>query len=495
MPSKINANYLRFAGVWFVFILATAWASQGWLQPDEHARVLEPAHQIAYGYATLPWEMREQPAIVSFFLGVLLSPLLMITKIFGFSGLTEAFVLRLFTGLVASTRLLALWKIFKHRDLKPERRLIYLAICAFAIYGPFIFVRTSQENYAATALLWAYAIHFDILAERGKNGLRIFAFATLLALATAARLQVGPAAAGLGLFVMARTGRHIVPAAIAGLLVGLLPMAIVDYIQTGMPFSPAYHYLDYALGDEQGGHVWGTSPWYWYFGEFFTAWYPPLTILLVVPLLIGVWVTSGVFWVFVPFTLASIALSHKETRYFAPMIPFMQVATFVGWEWIEQHRQHWAAKVLAWPKTIKVFLGAFMVAGIAGGFVQLNTSPEMYNRLSQLLHTKELDHYTYIGNTRSSPAQFYLKMPGRKPEEKMSLDDALDGHKIPAGWLVIYATDPVFFDKVSDGCEVKYVGLSPLERDFLKKLPKTTPIRRRINAIIHCDQPRVLEKY
>lgn len=495
MQSKIDANYLKFAGIWFILLLITAWASQGWLQPDEHARVLEPAHQIAYGYATLPWEIRDQPAIVSFFLGVLISPLLMITKLFGASGLTEAFVIRLFTGLLSSTRLLALWSIFKHGKLKPERRLTYLAICAFAIYGPYIFVRTSQENYAATALLWAYAIHFDILAEQGKNKLRIFAFAFLLAVATAARLQVGPAAAGLGLFVLYRVGGRIIPAAVAGLILGLLPIAVIDYIQTGVPFSPAYHYLDYALGDEQGGHIWGTAPWYWYFGEFFTAWYPPLTILLAVPLLVGVWLLPGVFWVFVPFTLANIALSHKETRYFAPMIPFMQVATFIGWEWLERNRPHWTAKISARPKTGKFFLGAFMLAGIIGGFVQLNTSPEMYDRLGELLHSREVDHYTYIGNTRSRPAQFYLKMPGMKPEEKLSLDDAMDGHKIPSGWLVIYATDPVFFDKVSEGCEVKYVGLSPIEREFLKKLPKATPIRRRINAIIHCDQPRVLEKF
>ena len=493
MQSKIGSNYLKFAGVWMILLIATAWASQGWLQPDEHARVLEPAHQIAYGYATLPWEMRDLPPIVSFFLGVLLSPLLMITKLFGVSGLTEAFVARFFVGLLSSTRLLALWKIFKHRGLRPERRLTYLAICAFAIYGPYIFVRTSQENFAATALLWAYAIHFDMIAERGRKNLRNVTFGILLALATAARLQVGPAAAGLGLYVLARTGKQIIPAAALGLVFGLLPIALVDYIQTGVPFGPAYHYLVYALGDEQGGHIWGTSPWYWYFGEFFTAWYPPLTILLAVPLLIGV--ARGIFWVFVPFTLTSIVLSHKETRYFAPMIPFMQVATFVGWEWIEKYRQNWAQKVYAWPKTSKFFLIAYIMAGICGGFVQLNTSPEMYDRLSELLHSKEVDHYTYIGNTRSRPAQFYLKMPGMKPEEKLSLDDAMDGAKIPAGWLVIYATDPVFFDKVSDGCEVKYVGLSPVEREFLKKLPKATPIRRRINAIIHCDQPRVLEKF
>lgn len=495
MQSKLNSKYLIFTCIWCALLLVTAWMSQGWIQPDEHARVLEPAHQIAYGYATLPWEMREQPAIVSFFLGVFLSPLLMITKLFGASGLTEAFVVRFFTGLLASTRLIALLRIFRFRGLKPERHLLYLVICAFGVFGPYIFVRTSQENYAATALLWAFALHFEIITERGKNTAKLVLFSALLALATAARLQVGPAAAGLGIYVLMRTSKKIIPGATVGLILGLMPIAIVDFIHVGTPFAPAWHYLQYALGDEQGGHLWGTQPWYWYLGEFFTAWYPPLTFLLAVPLIVGVFIAPSIFCVFVPFTLIHFILNHKETRYFAPMIPFMQVATFIGWEWLEKNRSDWTRKALAWPKTLKFLFYTSLVAGIMGGFVQLNTSPEMYDRLGELLHSKEVEHYTYIGNTRSRPAQFYLKTPGMKPEEKLTLDDAMAGAKIPAGWLVIYATDPVFFDRVSDGCDVKYVGLSLLEREFLKKLPKNTPIRRRINAIIHCNQQRTLENF
>lgn len=495
MPSKLNNSYLIFTCIWFLLLFITAWTSQGWIQPDEHARVLEPAHQIAYGFATLPWEMRETPPIVSFFLGVVLSPLLMLTKLFGASGMTEAFVVRLFTGLLASTRLLALLRIFRLSGLKPERHFLYLVICAFGVFGPYIFVRTSQENYAATALLWAFALHYEIVADRGENRIKLLLFSALLALATSARLQIGPAAAGLGIYVLIRTNRKIIPTALVGLILGLLPIAVIDSIHAGTPFAPAWHYLLYALGNEQGGHLWGTQPWHWYFGEFFTAWYPPLTIVIAVPLIIGIVTAPGIFCVFVPFTLIHFILNHKETRYFAPMIPFMQAATFVGLEWLEKNRPDWAHKALAWPRTLKFFLYTSIFAGIMGGFVQLNTSPEMYARLSELLHAKEVDHYTYVGNTRSRPAQFYLKTPGMKPEAKLTLDDAMSGAKIPSGWLVIYATDPVFFDKVSEGCEVKYVGLSPFERAFLKMLPKNTPIRRRINAIIHCDQPRTLKNF
>lgn len=494
MQQTKQPEYLKFAGFWLFMIIVTSWTSQGWLQPDEHARVLEPAHQIAYGFATLPWEIREKPSIVSFFLGVFLSPLLMITKLFGASGMTEAFFARLFTGLLASTRLIALLRIFNSIKLKPERHFRYLVVCSLAVFGPYIFVRTSQENYAATALLWAFALHFDVVSDHGKSQTKLILFSALLALATAARLQIGPAAAGLGLYVLSRTGPRIIPASAVGLILGLLPMAIIDYIHTGAPFSPAWNYLLYALGDEQGGHIWGTQPWWFYFNEFFTAWYPPISVLLMVPLLLGLKFAPSLFVVFIPFTLVHMLLGHKETRYFAPMIPFMQLSTFIGWEWLEENRPEIIAKIWAWPRTRKLLYCCFIAAGITGGLVPLNTSPEMYDRLGELLQTGEIDHYTYIGNTRSRPAQFFLKMPGMKPEGKLTLDDAMNGAQIPAKWIVIYATDPVFFERVSEGCEVKYVGLSPVERSLLKLLPLDTPIRRRINAIIYCDNPRVLDR-
>ncbi|MCX6124555.1 MAG: hypothetical protein NTV34_07365, partial [Proteobacteria bacterium] len=108
----------KFALIWLLLLTVTAFTSVGWLQPDEHARVLEPAHFIAYGFASLPWEFDSPEPIVSWFLGAILSPLFFVTKFFEVSGTTEAALARLAVGLLASTRLLAMKEIFTHLKLR-----------------------------------------------------------------------------------------------------------------------------------------------------------------------------------------------------------------------------------------------------------------------------------------------------------------------------------------------------------------------------------------
>ena len=108
--SKPSQKYYQLI-LWVLVIACTAWFSEGWLQPDEHARVLEPAHFIAYGYASLPWELSGDHPIVSWLLGVLVSPVLMITKSLQLSGQSEAAIIRFLVGILASTRFIAFWKI------------------------------------------------------------------------------------------------------------------------------------------------------------------------------------------------------------------------------------------------------------------------------------------------------------------------------------------------------------------------------------------------
>ena len=91
--AKLTRRQLWFCyGAYLVFLVVAAFMSVGWQQPDEHTRVLEPAHYIAYGYATLTWEFRPEFPLVSFFLGAIHSWPLIFTKFLGLSGLTEASV-------------------------------------------------------------------------------------------------------------------------------------------------------------------------------------------------------------------------------------------------------------------------------------------------------------------------------------------------------------------------------------------------------------------
>lgn len=146
----------KFYTLWMFILALTAKLSEGWLQPDEQARVLEPAHFIAYGIASLPWELASEKPIVSWLLGTVFAPVLMLTKWLNFGGLNEAAVMRFLFGCIASTRFFALWEILKQLQLKQTRRVFYLLVMMFGVFGPVFLVRTSQENLATTFLIWAF---------------------------------------------------------------------------------------------------------------------------------------------------------------------------------------------------------------------------------------------------------------------------------------------------------------------------------------------------
>jgi hypothetical protein len=265
-------------------------------------------------------------------------------------------------------------------------------------------------------------------------------------------------------------------------------MAIVDVVTTGIPFLPAFNYLKYALGDEDGGKVWGTSPWWFYMPQFIESWYPPLSIVLAIPLLIGVYYVPSLTALIVPFALVHFILGHKETRYFSPMIPFMQLSMFAGIEWLE--KRYRAVEIVTsakgfWTTTLKVL--AFLT--LIGGLFPLNTSPWMYSELGHLLRSGAMTSFTYVGNTMSGFSQFYAKIPQPPAYTQISWNDVRDGKATPSGWLAFYALDPDDFRIIQKTCESE--GLYQLPDWLIRVLQFSprSPARRRLNPIIYCKKP------
>ena len=99
LPKNIRDFFLKhpfwkFYTLWVLILAVTAKLSEGWMQPDEQARVLEPAHFIAYGLASLPWELSADKPIISWLLGTVFSPILRLTKWLNFDGRNEAALMR-----------------------------------------------------------------------------------------------------------------------------------------------------------------------------------------------------------------------------------------------------------------------------------------------------------------------------------------------------------------------------------------------------------------
>lgn len=508
-PNSPSIMLWKFYAIYCVFLVVAAFFSEGWQQPDEHARVLEAAHQVAYGYATLPWEFDAVHPIVSMLLGVLHAPLLMVTRAFSWSGESEASLMRAVAGLIASTRLLAFYGILHRLSFSLRYCKMGTLLYAVSIFGPMLFLRTSQENYATTALLWA--LYCLLSAKEQKS--RWVLFGTLLSIAASFRLQVGFASLGLLIaFVMQvpnwlRWGKWVV----GGLLLGLIPMAIVDTVYTGAPFTPAWNYLQYAVSNEGGGAIWGESPWYFYCKEYFLTWFPPFSLLLLPLILRSLWTYGFLLFPVFLFSFVHMVLGHKEVRYFTPMVPFFFLASLDGIRWAcDKFRiQYVKRETFLRSPWFMLGFGIYGGIGLAAAFIPLNTSPRLYQELArqQELHH---DHYafTYVGNTRSGVSQFYYKHPKLPPPETWSLPKFFQWmHTIPYQGLAqpdhavchehrrfaLYALRFHELREVLQYCELEFVPLPNRLFHFLLHHDRLVATHR-IHGIVRCPVKNVKNK-
>jgi phosphatidylinositol glycan class B len=103
----------------------------------------------------------------------------------------------------------------------------------------------------------------------------------------------------------------------------------------------------------------GVEPFWWYFTELPVAFFPPLSIFLLIMAGIGIYrnPTHVFSWCLVPFVLAHSLVAHKEVRFLFPMaLPFFYFAT-AGWQhfsagktfspgWTRAFRFFWAVNLI-----------------------------------------------------------------------------------------------------------------------------------------------------
>lgn len=487
--------------LYLLFLMVCCWTNQGWVHPDEHARVLEAAHYIVYGYATLPWELRGPHPMVSFMLGAFHAPLLLVTQYFGLSGLSEAAILRMFSALVASTQVWAFWMLLHLLRLHETRRRLYLFLFMFSPFIPLLLIRTSQENWSATFFLWALVLFLKLKAAVKSDrvaGRRIFEALGLgfcLALAGTSRFQMGFPVAALGLIALVRLDRRLILLVCLGGLIGLVPMALVDYAYTGRPFLPAWNYLTYALGNEEGGELWGSSPWYFYLIAFFGYWYPPLSLICAIFLPLGLWLRPVLGIPFVAFAVPHFILGHKEARYFTPMIPLMLLACFAACDCVYDRYSTSLSDLFArkWAKVlVSAALFLSIMVSVVLGLAPENTAPAFFDELRKIEETNSAvgrDNLIYVADSRSHVALFYYKHPEALPRRMEQRDFLLlfkDHDAEYAGrFYAIYRTDSDTLRRIEKQCPASYMSISPLYRRVLDFL-FDRPGQKRLDAIVAC---------
>ena len=480
-----------------LFIFASAWLSVGWLQPDEHARVMEPAHFLVYGYATLPWELSATNPLVSYLLAFFHTPILFVTKSLSLSGLHEAVLLRFFAGIICSSKILAMAWILKAFNFKGNTLVAMVLLFALGPYGPVMLIRTSQENYGVTMLMWSVA--FFLKYRDQKSAVYSFFWSGFfLALAVSFRLQIGITAFFLGLYIAKFLLDIRAVYFVVGCLAGFLPLAAADYVTFGEPFLPAWNYFKYALSDEDGGGAWGTEEWYWYFKEYFSTWFPPLSPLLLLFILSGLKRAFLLQLLIIPYVIIHMMLGHKEMRYMAPILPWVFVATGIGFYefrykgllFFEFFKNKVHTSQL-FRRTLYGLLAIYFFIGLGGALITLNSSPKMYDKIGNLYRAGEAPKgFLYIGNTASGVSEFYTKVE-HLPFRQISTDDYLAllrqkkwDDRAPS-LHAFYALHSEELVEAEKSCELYYFAGFEWVRKFFDRLPDGIK-KPRYHGILRC---------
>lgn len=99
----------------------------------------------------------------------------------------------------------------------------------------------------------------------------------------------------------------------------------------GEPVFTAYRYFEANIVQDIAAN-WGTAPWWYYLVQALLTAVPPVSIVLLALLGLGLWRErkGALVWCLVPFLLVHTAVGHKELRFLYPMLLPVLVLTVQG---------------------------------------------------------------------------------------------------------------------------------------------------------------------
>jgi hypothetical protein len=332
----------RWAIVGLLLIVVAAFRSEGYYRADEHFQTIELA-SFKLGRApveALPWEFRAQ-------IRPWLQPGLyvVLARAAGAVGVSDpfrqAFVFRLFSGLLLWVALVALTRAFPLLLPGPAHGRWAVPLTWLAFWTPFLAARTSSESLSAS--LTVLAVVALAGATLGGGGTApVVAAGVLFGLAFETRFTAAVVPAGLAAWGLAtrRLRRRDLGVLAGGFLTVVALAAVVDRWGYGAWTFPPLRYLDINLWQNVAAERFGSRPWYGYLSLAGESVLAPVVLLAFVGAL-AAWARFPghlLSAATAPFVLAHVALAHKETRFLLTVAPFapalLVLAGSLGPRWL-----------------------------------------------------------------------------------------------------------------------------------------------------------------
>lgn len=380
MLSNLSERTLLISGI--LLLTIAAWYTIGYYHPDEHYQILEFANYKLGNIpaSDLPWEFAAQirPG---------LQPFLAYCTILGASTLgilnpfVQIFILRLLSGLAA---LFVYWKWSKwiERELSPLSiqwmRLGWL----FFWLMPFLNVRFTSENTSAICFFGGLLLLVQALEKQQNKFDRNLVWAgLLLGLSFFFRYQIAFAGIGLVAWLLVQKKMNLMAwiSTFLGVVFALCIGLATDFWLYGTYVFAPYNYFFSNIIEGKAANF-GVSPFWWYFTEMPIELLPPLSLVLLFFLAVGIRSRPmHVFtWCAVPFFLAHSMVAHKEARFLFPMaLPFFFLAT-AGWQYLQER--------YVWKKWMKTTFGIFLWINAIAMVIRLFIPAETRVAYAQFLY-------------------------------------------------------------------------------------------------------------
>lgn len=368
MKDILSSHEQKMAYAGLIAMLITAFFSVGYFHADEHFQILEFIH-YKLGHTPvqdLPWEFGEKmrPAIqVALGYGLI--------RILNGFGIEDPFLLVFFLRLISGFLTWQLW--YKLAQLLlPDFKVgtgqkTFLGMCFLLWFVPLIGVRYSSENWSALAFFSGlYLILRSELQPKSDGHSQMLLAGIMLGFSFYFRFQIGFAIAGLCMWLLFMQRFSIPKFLLMGISMCLAfsVSTAADYWLYGEFVCTPCNYFRANIIENKAANF-GVSPWWNYFKLFIYKGMPPLSILLLIAFLIGLYrKPKSVFtWCMVPFIIGHSCVGHKELRFMFPMAVAFVYLSATGiiqlWSWISSGRLRSTLAVLM------ISVNLLLLAGVA----------------------------------------------------------------------------------------------------------------------------------
>ncbi len=413
LDSRARQIQALFVLIMVLGLLIRIWAaviSHGFVHPDEHYQVLEPAHGLVYGYWEASWEWAR--GIRSYFL-----PSLFASWIDFYRGIFKTedplkviFFLRMICAFLSLITLYAVYRV--GRILETDRNQGWVSlpsvfICAVCTVFVYYSVRTLSEPIAMNVIALSIMVYFINSLGLRRNPWRDLGIGILVGIAFSIRFQSGIFGISFAiLYLLKKEWKSLVFFLIGSFFVLMLQGFFDLYMGYGFLGTPIEYFKFNII--ESGASQWSVAPWHRYItalNRFFTF---PLAVWLLIGAMLSlsrnIWIKSRELWILIlPFWLIHNFIGHKEDRFIIPILPWIVVLAVYGWiHWMRNHPM----KGRSWVAVS--FFGAIIVSVLYGysqhSWAYHGDYTVLMAKLGQKVKLKGLA----IVGTKHSGSYFYL---------------------------------------------------------------------------------------